>query len=138
MKLSAIQASDVLSQDTREIELTFSNGVLNVSVRPLGISPATQLRLSAMERNHKAGTVGDPEEAMRVVPQALSELVAAWDLEDENGPVPPTSAAISALPLEVIMKLMELLGEAVGASPKVTSRSSRRSTPTAAKPRKAS
>lgn len=118
MELSAL-AHNRARAITREVEVVVGDQTMAAVIRPLGMSPATQVRLLHVQRAAEAGNLDAQtvEDILTVMPQALSELVVSWDAQLDGEPVPPTADALSRLPIDVLQVLMEAVQEAASTVP---------------------
>lgn len=127
MDLTAVgRGDDVTSQFTRKVAVDFGDdNVLNVTVRPLGLSAKTQT-LIARAQAFTEDTEIEPEEAQELLllsARVLSEVVADWDLTSGRKKLKPTFEELSNLPLDVLNTLLTKIMEAVADLGKATSAS---------------
>ena len=117
MDLTAVSSGDaVTSQFTRKVTVDFGDGnLLNVTVRPLGLSAKTQT-LIAKAQSFDAdanNAAGGAEELLMLSARVLSEVVSDWDLMNGRRKVKPTLDEMSELPLDVLNTLLTKIMEAV-------------------------
>jgi hypothetical protein len=136
MKLDRLVNNEI-ENETIVAEMTFGEGdILNATIRPLGASSATLLRLSKVSR-----LANDPkreqdylEEMLSVAPIALSQWVVSWDLQYIDGsPMPATPEAIADIPFHNLRDLFLAVKGVVDESPKEPSTSSGKPTNTGGK-----
>ena len=118
MELKSI-AADRTRFMIREVEVVIGDETLRAVVRPLGLSVSTQSRLFHF---FEAITGDDSntetiEDALDVLPTALSEMVVEWDLTNNGEPIPPTRESLRGLPMDVLQVLVTSVQEAANSTP---------------------
>lgn len=112
------RATDLL---TREVKIAFSDepdDTLTARVRVTGVSEELQRRYQSLDfaALDRLEDPDDPDnevavEARRVLASFLAELVAEWDLQDDDGPIPPTVEALERQGFLTLLVLVAALGE---------------------------
>ena len=119
MELKSI-ASDRSRSMTREVEVVLGDETLHAVIRPLGLSPSTQLSLMQTQEAIEGAeeiTTAMVAKALEAMPLALSEMVESWDLTVDGEPLPTTFDSLKHLSMDVLQVLVVSIQEAASASP---------------------
>lgn len=103
MKLSEV------AQEVTEVEVVVGSSSFQASIRPGAVTPALIAQLGEAEKGNDAAAVAD------AIADAICEIVAAWDLqEDDDSMVELTPARVKRLPMGLLMAVIDTGKEAFG------------------------
>lgn len=107
----------------RTVMVPFADTALTVSYRPGVVTPRLQKAIAQAQRDQDL-------DAGLLWPMA--ELLAAWDLTDDDGSVIATTPdALADVPASVLLTVLAAIGEDMAPNPSSAERSSNGSSPTA-------
>lgn len=101
-----MKLSDITGPVTR-VTVPLGGSTMWVDFRPSAVTPQFVADIAAAERS------GDPGAAALAIPAAVCTIVAAWDLQEDDGVtmVPLTVDRVARLPLPVLQAVMQATQE---------------------------
>lgn len=113
----ALKRSTMLDK-VRIITVTWEDETLDVGIRPGRYTAALLDRIreatKAAEAAEAAGDTEKAAQAVQIVADATAEVVAWWDVLDEDGErLPITAEVLDSLPLLFVQHVMAQAGEAI-------------------------
>jgi hypothetical protein len=101
-----------LVEDRRTVTIPVGTGTITLGYNPGGVTP----RMFAMADEAQDGTVNIANMVAMMVPMLID-----WDVtDDDDRPLPLTAAGLMDVPIQILVKVMEVIGEDI-AVPKASS-----------------